>query len=326
MRIEEKSRSKPSADSAHDGYFAPNSVSWQVHREVTVLFGGARALLLQAAHPLVVAGAADTGFYERNPWKRLERTLRLTYALTFGTREEADRAAARINEVHRRINGVDALTGLHYDALDPELLLWVHACLVDSAILFERYTVGSLDDAGRQRFHEEQMLAGEMLLLERQRIPASFQGLRSYMGSVIDSGIIQVGPAARRLASILHDWPEEAEWKPVLRAVSWWAFGTLPPAVREMYGVKWSVAKERALLANFAAVRALRPLVPAKYRFIEPYYAWLRAHSGHLGTAPNHPVPEGRIGGDSLNEGGRTTVNSVDAWRTTGHRPRREAP
>ena len=31
------------------GYFGPDSVSWQVHREVTVLFGGARALLMQAA-------------------------------------------------------------------------------------------------------------------------------------------------------------------------------------------------------------------------------------------------------------------------------------
>ena len=60
------------------GYFGPDSVSWQVHREVTVLFGGARAVLMQAAHPLVIAGARETGFYERNPWKRLQRTLVLT--------------------------------------------------------------------------------------------------------------------------------------------------------------------------------------------------------------------------------------------------------
>ncbi|MEX0984027.1 MAG: oxygenase MpaB family protein, partial [Actinomycetota bacterium] len=81
------------------GYFGPNSVSWRVHREVTVLFGGARALLMQAAHPLVVAGANQTAMYERNPWKRLQRTLILTYTLTFGTKAEADAAAARINEV-----------------------------------------------------------------------------------------------------------------------------------------------------------------------------------------------------------------------------------
>src|ERR671918_2013528 len=89
------------------GLFGPHSVSWRVHRETTVLFGGARALLMHGAHPLVIAGARETGFYERNPWKRLERTLFLTYSLTFGTREEALAAAERINEVHRRVRGVD---------------------------------------------------------------------------------------------------------------------------------------------------------------------------------------------------------------------------
>ena len=103
-----------------------------------MLFGGARALLMQAAHPLVVAGANQTGMYERDPWKRLQRTLILTYTMTFGTRAEADAAAEKINVVHTRINGVDPVTGERYDALDPELLLYVHACLVDSALVFER--------------------------------------------------------------------------------------------------------------------------------------------------------------------------------------------
>src|ERR1700693_33298 len=134
------------------GYFGPASVSWQVHREVTVLFGGARAVLMQAAHPLVIAGARDTGFYERNPWKRLQRTLILTYTITFGTKAEARAAADKINEVHARIKGIDSETGLAYDAMDPNLLLYVHACLVDSALLFEQLTVGKLDDEGRERF------------------------------------------------------------------------------------------------------------------------------------------------------------------------------
>ncbi|MGH2767167.1 MAG: oxygenase MpaB family protein, partial [Actinomycetota bacterium] len=124
------------------GLFGPESLSWRVHRETTVLFGGARALLMHAAHPLVIAGARESGFYDRNPWRRLERTLALTYALTFGTRTEALWAADRINEVHRAVHGIDRATGKPYDALDPDLLLWVHACLVDSALLFERLTVG----------------------------------------------------------------------------------------------------------------------------------------------------------------------------------------
>ena len=125
-----------------EGFFGPDSVSWRVHRETTVLFGGARALLMQAAHPLVIAGARESGFYQRDPWKRLQRTLALTYALTFGTKAEALAAAEHINAVHRSVHGLDDVTGLPYDAFDPDLMLWVHGCLVDSALLFEQLTVG----------------------------------------------------------------------------------------------------------------------------------------------------------------------------------------
>ena len=180
------------------GYFGPGSVSWRVHREITVLFGGARAVLMQAAHPLVIAGARQSGFYERNPWRRLQRTLILTYTITFGTKEQARAAAHTINDVHARIRGDDAVTGLPYDAMDPNLLLYVHACLVDSALLFEELTMGKLDDAGRQRFHEEQMLAAEMVLVPRPIIPPTVPALRAYLRDVESSGILSVADEDRK--------------------------------------------------------------------------------------------------------------------------------
>jgi uncharacterized protein (DUF2236 family) len=258
------------------GYFGPDSVSWRVHREVTVLFGGARALLMQAAHPLVVAGANQTAMYERNPWKRLQRTLVLTYTMTFGTKAEADAAAAKINEVHARINGVDPVTKLRYDALDPELLLYVHASLVDSALLFEERTVGGLDDEGRQRFHEEQMLAAELCLVPRAMIPPTVDGLRAWLAGVDARGSLRVTDGARRVAALFLEPPAEAEWRPVLRGVSRLAFATLPPDVREMYGVPLGPARKRAVDASFAAIRALRPLLPPRVRFIAPYDDWRR--------------------------------------------------
>lgn len=263
-----------------DGYFGPDSVSWQVHREVTVLFGGARALLMQAAHPLVVAGANQTAMYERNPWKRLQRTLILTYTMTFGTKAEAQASADKINEVHTRINGVDPVTGKTYDALDPELLLYVHACLVDSALLFEELTVGALDDAGRQRFHEEQMLAAELCLVPRDLIPPTVSGLRAWLADFESRGELQVTEGARKVLDLFLDPPAEAEWRPILRGVSRLAYGTLPAGVREMYGLPFGALKRGSLRTTFPLIRAVRPLLPPKYRYIAPYQDFLLRRKG----------------------------------------------
>ena len=262
------------------GYFGPNSVSWQVHREVTVLFGGARALLLQAAHPLVIAGANQTGMYERDPWKRLQRTLVLQYTLTFGTKAEAHSAAERINDVHERINGIDPITGRSYDALDPHLLLWVHACLVDSALLFERLTVGRLDDADRQRFHEEQMLAAELVRLPRSEVPPTVDELSSLVTESARSGELEVTDAARRVAGLFFDPPPGAQWRPILRLVARLAVATLPVEVREGYGFPMGVGARSGARAALFAMRALRPLLPPRLRFIAPYQRWKTGGSG----------------------------------------------
>ncbi len=138
-----------------------------------MLFGGARALLMHAAHPLVAAGARQTAMYQRDPWARLMRTLQMQSKMTFGTKPEADEAADRINRLHRKVNGVDPETGEVYDALDHDLLLWVHAALEVSSIYFFERTVRPLTAEERQRYHEENLLAAEFMLLPRDRVPAS---------------------------------------------------------------------------------------------------------------------------------------------------------
>jgi uncharacterized protein (DUF2236 family) len=257
-------------DTGDPGLFGPDSVSWRVHGETTVLFGGARALLMQAAHPLLVAAARQTRFYQRNPWQRLERTLQLTYALTFGTVKEATHAAERINEVHRSVHGIDDVTGLPYDAFDPELLLWVHACLIDSALLFERLTVGKLDDHDREQFHREQMTVAEMLALPRDRIPPTVGELRAYMEEMLRSGVLQVTDAAREVAGLFRNPPPDATWRPLLRLVAWWAFASLPPPLAQQYGAPASLARIASARASLGALRLIRPVLPIRFRRILP--------------------------------------------------------
>src|SRR5438067_2297810 len=237
---------------------------------------------MHAAHPLVLAGARQTGFYERNPWKRLERTLHLQFTITFGTREEALRAADRINRVHRDVHGIDEVTGLPYDATDPELLLWVHACLVDSSLLFERLTVGRLDHEGRRRFHQEQMVGAELLGLPRRRIPSTAERLHEYIDGVVASGILRVGSEALAVADLIRRPPPEVPWRPVLRQVAWWAFATLPPELRRMYGIEWSPLKEVRLRGTLRTLRLIRPVLPGRFREIVPARTAARRISGNV--------------------------------------------
>src|SRR5918996_341671 len=98
------------------GYFAPDGMAWRVGRELALLLGGGRALLLQVAHPLVAAGVAAHSDYRRDPWKRLEGTMNAVWAVVFGSRAQADRSAPRVRAVHSRVNGHTA-TGVQYSAL-----------------------------------------------------------------------------------------------------------------------------------------------------------------------------------------------------------------
>ena len=140
------------------GYFGPNSMMWRVNKEITVLFGGARALLMHAAHPLIAAGARQTSFYQRDPWKRLIRTLSLQNSVTFGTKEEADESAHRINKLHEVINGKDEITGGTYDALDTSCFFG-YACLQISSIYFYEKTVKRLTDDEKNQYHKENTIS-----------------------------------------------------------------------------------------------------------------------------------------------------------------------
>jgi uncharacterized protein (DUF2236 family) len=252
------------------GLFGPGSVSWQVLREASVMIGGVRALLLHAAHPLVIAGARQTGMYERDPWRRLERTLRQTFTVVFGTEAEALAASKRIDDVHGAIRGTDPVTGLPYDARDPDLLLWVHGCLVTSFLEFERRTIGRLDDAGRQAFHEEQMVGVELLRLPRERIPPTVQGLQAHLDQVIASGVLRMTDGARSVAALVRDPPVLVPRRRLWRVVSFLAFASLPPPVRDLYGVRHGPAQELRMRAVCAGMRLDRPLMPPRLRFIAP--------------------------------------------------------
>ena len=253
------------------GYFGPNSMMWKVNKEITVLFGGARALLMHAAHPLIAAGARQTSFYQRDPWKRLIRTLSLQNSVTFGTKAEADDSAHRINKLHEVIKGDDEVTGGYYDALDHEQLLWVHACLQISSIYFYELTVKKLSEEEKNQYHQENIRSAELVLVDKELIPKTHNDLKKWVTEKSkQKDYLLLTDVAEDVKNIISGGPVPTHIKPIWPFISFTAFNTLPPEFKKIYGIKETKLKSMILSFNLFLLKATRPFLPPFFRLIAP--------------------------------------------------------
>jgi uncharacterized protein (DUF2236 family) len=253
------------------GYFGPQSMMWKINKEITVLFGGARALLMHAAHPLIAAGARQTSFYQRDPWKRLIRTLSLQNSVTFGTKNEADESAHRINKLHEVIKGEDPVSKGTYDALDYEQLLWVHACLQISSIYFYEKTVKKLTTAEKDKYHKENMIAAGLVLVDIKKMPATHDELKNWVITKSrEKDYLQITDVAEDVKDIIGGGPVPKHIKPIWPFIAFTAFHTLPPEFKEIYGIKSSKFKISLVSFNLLILKYTRPFLPPFFRLIAP--------------------------------------------------------
>jgi uncharacterized protein (DUF2236 family) len=253
-----------------------SSVTWKLHREMVLLAGWGRAILLQLAHPLVARGVADHSGFRAERWgrlHRLDRTLRAMLTLTFGTPQEAAGVARTVNGIHDRVHGELPTAegifpeGTRYTAHDPALLTWVHATLLDSFLLTYELFVGPLTAEQRDRYCEESCGIEVLLGIPPGSLPRSTLELGAYLEDKLANGEVVVTDTARRLApEILHP-PAFVAARPLLALARLPTVGLLPPAIRIGYGLPWSRRHDRALLAVAAISRRVLPLVPGVFRY-----------------------------------------------------------
>jgi uncharacterized protein (DUF2236 family) len=253
------------------GYFGNDSMMWKVNKEITVLFGGARALLMHAAHPLIAAGARQTSFYQRDPWKRLIRTLSLQNSVTFGTKEEADDSAHRINKLHEVIKGKDSVTGKIYDALDHEQLLWVHACLQLSSLYFYEKTVRKLTIEEKNQYHKENMLSAELVKIDIDNMPKTHEELKNWVINKSKEGeYLLHTDVAQDVFEIIGGGPVPGHIKPIWPFISFTAYNTLPSEFKKIYGIKDTKLKSFLVNFNLTLLKITRPFLPPFFRLIPP--------------------------------------------------------
>jgi len=252
-----------------DGLFEPDSISWRVDRESVVLAGGTCALLMQIAHPAVAAGVDAYSDFRSDPFARLRRTLGASWAIVFGDRSSAERAIRRINAVHELVSGVVSETGRPYRALDPALLLWVHATLVDTALRMHDRFVAPLSPAEMNDYHLEAAEVAVRLGVPEALLPPTLAELRAWMDDLIASGEVQVGPTARSLMpAILYPtrFPPRLVWDAAHLA----SLSILDPRIRRQYGLPWSRRRERGVARLATASRRIVPLLPPAVRHVPP--------------------------------------------------------
>ncbi|MBA2636817.1 MAG: DUF2236 domain-containing protein [Solirubrobacterales bacterium] len=257
-------------------YFSDDSMLRQVTREWIVAFGGPRALLMQAAHPVAFVGFfAHTGSLA-DPYARLRRTAEVMDTIAWGPREEADRATRRVRAMHAKVRGRTTQAagrfpaGTPYAADDPELLLWILATLADSVVLvYERY-VRRLGDGEREALWEDYRVVGRLFGLGDEEMPEDWGAFDAYMNRMLASGDLLVTDRARELAvDIVMHPPLPPAARPLLELVNQTTVGLLPPAIRRQYGFRWDPLREAALRGGAEyAKRVLVPLAPEKLRLV----------------------------------------------------------
>ena len=219
---------------ADDGLFGPRSVVWRVNRDRCFPLAGIRSLMVQALHPLAMAGVAQHSNWKKDPFGRLAATNTYLLTTTFGDTRSALAAAEWVRKVHVHVRGTDHETGLPYSAEDPALVLWVHAAMVDSVVdVVTRYG-RTLDGEDADRYVAEMVRFAEIVGVPREDVPTTVAELRNYLESV---ELRQATPAAREAIGIVLDPPDlDGDLRDLWRELGQIAVGTLPDWSRAMYG------------------------------------------------------------------------------------------
>ncbi len=211
------------------GLFGPQSVTWKINSDISLLIGGLRSLIYQTLHPLAMAGVAEHSDYKQDPFGRLQRTGQFVGGTTFGNTAHAERLISVVRKVHDRVQGV-AEDGRPYSANDPRLLLWVHAVEVDSFLeAYTRYSGERLQPWEADAYVAEMSVVARRLGAED--LPLTLAQLRQTLLGFRDE--LSVGSQARDAWRFLLAPPLPLLARPAYGIIVAAAVSSLPDWIRQ---------------------------------------------------------------------------------------------
>ncbi|HEY5656952.1 MAG TPA: oxygenase MpaB family protein, partial [Myxococcota bacterium] len=262
------------------GLFGPDSATWAIIGDVASFLGGVRALLVQAAHPEVVAGVVDHSAYQEDPLGRLSRTSAYVAATAFGAMPEVERAVDIVRRAHRTVAGTSH-RGRPYAASMPPLAAWVHNALTDSFLTaYRTFGPRSCSQSEADRFVSEQTRLGRML--GGDPLPEDAAGLAAWLVGCPDAG---ASPGMRQTLAFLRAPPLHGSVRLGYAVLFHGAVATLPPRIRKILGLRrapGALLAARLLIASMrwamgsspawqlALQRCHAPIPPARFRAPAP--------------------------------------------------------
>jgi uncharacterized protein (DUF2236 family) len=250
---------------ADHGLFGPGSVTWRVHSSPVMIVGGLRALLIQALHPLAMAGVTQYSDFRSDPLRRLRGTSAYVHAVTFGDTATAHEAAARVRRLHGRVRGVDRVTGRPFSAMDPETLLWVHCVEVHSFLAGYRAYGGRIGEAEQNRYLAEQVAAAELMEIPTAMVPDSLAAYRDYFAGVLGT-LCSSEDALATIAFVRRPTlpgSGMAPLAPAFRTLGYAATALVPRSLRPIAGLP--ARDPLALPAAAAVMLASRAMVASRH-------------------------------------------------------------
>lgn len=257
-------------------YFAPDSAIWTINREQVLLLTGMRVLLMQIAHPMVAESVYEHSYVFQKPLLRLKRTLDLTLAMVYGTKQEVETAIAEIEAAHRPAVGrIEKSVGKHpagavYNPRNPRQALWVFATLVEGAVFGYEKLVAPLSDEQKEEFLENSRTIAAWMGIRPSYIPKSYDALMNYMHSAIQSQEICVSDRACKIAPFIT-----AQSIFGLNILSYPLFrlnvALLPEPIRQQYGYNMPEWEHNLASGACRLSRNIVPHLPKILRFMPQY-------------------------------------------------------
>lgn len=261
---------------SEDAHYFPagRSMARRVHGERSVgLLYGQRALLIGALEPLTYTGTMLSTKAGDRPFERLARTAKIQETILLGTREEADEALAAVHRIHTRIKGtLPEAAGAHpagsaYSAFDPQLMLWTLAVIADSGRAMYETMVRRLDADEREALWQDYVRFGELFGLPRSEVPGSEPEFRAWFEGRLASPDLQATEHALEMAPLVaFEQPVPPAARGNLAVQNLIVKGTLPPRVRQIFGIRWDRSREAAFRSVAAAHRSARHAFPHRVR------------------------------------------------------------